>query len=165
MTTITHGGVRRTSALIKASAERERKVLELWNQGAESAEIVKQLRLTSRNVVIGIVTRARARGGYVLDRREKLALSKSPTKQAISGAGITTAKNGIGGFVAPRFPASTGCQYPHGEPGTKEFRFCGAPRAPHRYPYCAAHVAACTDSKATREAWERAMAADVRARA
>lgn len=34
---------------------------------------------------------------------------------------------------------SSGCQWPFGEPRTKEFRLCGAARVPGK-PYCQAHM-------------------------
>ena len=33
------------------------------------------------------------------------------------------------------------CKWPIGNPGTKAFRFCGAPRKDHICPYCADHAA------------------------
>jgi GcrA cell cycle regulator len=35
------------------------------------------------------------------------------------------------------------CQYPHGEPGTPDFHFCGAPITPDGRAYCDEHYARC----------------------
>lgn len=96
----------------------------LWQAGASSREICArfpELELT-RNAVVGLAHRKGWRSG----RAERPATS-SPRKGPQQGAAAKTART---------------CQFPHGDPKSPDFRFCGKPAKTGK-PYCAEHYAVC----------------------
>ena len=85
----------------------------LWDQGLSASEIAARLGGISRNAVIGKA------------HRLGLPSRPSPIKRARA--------------VAERKPGR-GCCWPLGDPGEKDFHFCGKRAEPGR-PYCAEHCA------------------------
>lgn len=162
------------------NAARDAKIVKLWNAGMTSGQIAAKLKLESRNVVIGAIGRARERGETVVsvnaqDRSKRQSEAQKFMRcvpvgeisrrrrqaQAVCGSGITTAKNGNGGYVS-KWVGSKECVWPDGDPKAKGFRFCGAPAELGR-PYCQNHCARAYDRRATADLHDRAMPADVRA--
>ncbi len=90
-------------------------LIALWNEGLTTSEIGKRLDVT-KNAVVGKVHR--------------LGLPKrgSPIRQKPKPAEIISLD-----ALRPGM-----CSWPHGEPGTEDFRFCGDPVVPDK-PYCAEH--------------------------
>ncbi len=112
--------------------ETTEKLRELW--GSKTAkEIGDALGGFSRNAVIGKANRMGLSASKGKD--ESVPLSK----EIVANQQPPTTK------PAPvRIPSYSQksrenlCQWPHGEPGTKEFHFCHAPSEPGR-PYCKKH--------------------------
>ena len=121
---------------------------ELWAAGLSCSKIAAQLGSTTRNAVIG--------------KAHRLGLESRPSPVKFSdGSGrtmrrrVTKAHKEINTVVAPLFddePAPTRratpvmigsstatCQWPHGDVGEPNFRFCGEMSVTGR-PYCAKHV-------------------------
>jgi len=84
----------------------------LWNEGASTAEIGRQLGV-SKNAVVG--------------KAHRLGLSgrPSPIRQVPVRKVAAHAKG-------------PSCQWPIGDPQDADFHFCGAPALPGK-PYCASH--------------------------
>ena len=128
--------------------ERNDMLRELWATGLSCAKISAQMGGTTRNAVIG--------------KAHRLGLESRPSPVKFSdGSGrtmrrrVTKAHKEINTVVAPLFddePAPTRratpvmigsststCQWPHGDVGEPNFRFCGEMSVTGR-PYCAKHV-------------------------
>jgi GcrA cell cycle regulator len=125
---------------------------KLWTDGETATAIAARLRM-SRSAVLGKVFRLRLRpakkaaaasarsGTAILRRRHK---RRSPIKHRAKPAAL----------AAPAAPAAIplgktlfeltngSCRWPHGQPGTKTFHFCGAPGADLEggRPYCERHA-------------------------
>ncbi len=83
----------------------------LWEQGLPTAEIGRRLGI-SKNAVVSKAHRIGLKG-------RPSPLKRPPT---------------------PKYaPPPRACVWPEGDPGTKDFRFCGQPPLPGR-PYCAPHT-------------------------
>lgn len=98
----------------------------LWQEGHTARAIAEKLGGVTHNAVVG--------------KAHRLGLSEQKPRPAPIAA-------------IPTGPAPKACQWPIGDPGDTNFRFCGAPVAtdkPHR-PYCAAHCAAAYREKPTRQ--------------
>lgn len=93
---------------------------QLWAQGLSASQIANQLGSVTRNAVIG--------------KAHRLGLASRPSPIRIEAAPASAA-------AAPRratnYKGPT-CQWPIGDPGSRDFKFCGAPIEPGR-PYCAHH--------------------------
>ena len=89
----------------------------LWQEGLSTAQIGREIGV-SKNAVVGKV------------HRLKLPSRPSPIKSP------GTAGNGRGSKVR-RFPGRA-CEWPIGDPGEPDFRFCGQ-KALVAGPYCAEH--------------------------
>ena len=89
---------------------------KLWSEGHSTSEIGRRLGIT-KNSVVGKA------------RRIDLAMRRKPAQKKIIPKVITM----------DRLRANM-CSWPMGDPGTEEFRFCGAEAVPGK-PYCADHCA------------------------
>ena len=127
---------------------RERLALlkKLWTDGETATAIAARLRM-SRSAVLGKVFRLRLRpakkataasarsGTATLRRRHK---RRSPIKHRAKPAAPAATPSG-----KTLFELTNGsCRWPHGQPGTKTFHFCGAPGADLAggRPYCERHA-------------------------
>ena len=119
---------------------------KLWADGETATAIAARLRM-SRSAVLGKVFRLRLRpakkataasarsGTAILRRRHK---RRSPIKHRAKPAAPAAMPSG-----KTLFELTNGsCRWPHGQPGTKTFHFCGAPGADLEggRPYCERHA-------------------------
>jgi GcrA cell cycle regulator len=114
----------------------------LWTDGATATAIATQLRM-SKSAVLGKVFRLRLRpvakataaaarrGKAVLGRRRKGRPPTAPVPVPATASGKTLFEL-----------TNDSCRWPHGQPGTKTFHFCGAPEADLEggRPYCERHA-------------------------
>ena len=101
---------------VEWTAERTRKLVDLWNEGLTTVEIGRRLDVT-KNSVVGKAHR--------LD----LPKRQSPVPLPPEGTPVIRLEALRAGM----------CSWPEGEPGTPDFRFCGKkPTIPGK-PYCAEH--------------------------
>ena len=93
------------------------KLTKLWEQGISAREIAGKLGEVSRNAVIG--------------KANRLGLSKKAesTEKKIEALNID---------VNSLVPNMSGCKWPIGHPGDKDFYFCGKEVIPGK-PYCGEH--------------------------
>ena len=93
------------------------KLTKLWEQGISAREIANKLGEVSRNAVIG--------------KANRLGLSKKAenTEKKIEALHID---------VNSLVPNMSGCKWPIGHPGDKDFYFCGKEVIPGK-PYCGEH--------------------------
>ena len=93
------------------------KLTKLWEQGVSAREIANKLGEVSRNAVIG--------------KANRLGLSKKAenTEKKIEALHID---------VNSLVPNMSGCKWPIGHPGDKDFYFCGKEVIPGK-PYCGEH--------------------------
>jgi len=130
----------------------------LWAQGETATAIAAQLRM-SKSAVLGKVFRLRLRpakkaasvrrGAAALGRRRR---GRAPAKpQAMRAPPAVPAVPAVPAApAAPAAPVGKSlfeltndcCRWPHGQPGTKNFFFCGAPGADVEggRPYCERHA-------------------------
>lgn len=104
--------------------ERVAELTELWNSGLSAARVAAKLGEVTRNAVIGKVHRLGLSG------------RPSPIRRAVPvprPQSIPEPPPFVGVVDHP-------CQWPYGDPGQPEFRFCGRESAPSK-PYCPEHVA------------------------
>ena len=87
-------------------------LVRLWNEGASTAEIGRQLGI-SKNAVVG--------------KAHRLSLAARPSPIKRQTATVTK-------LTGPT------CQWPIGDPRNPEFRFCNEPTAAGK-PYCTGHCA------------------------
>lgn len=120
---------------------------ELWDEGLSAAEIGRRLGV-SKNAVVG---KARRLGLPERESPIKRGVPAAP-KQAPRKRRVATLPKLASVAVVSREPAPppapiivprlvshrSPCQWPFGEPGTREFRFCGSPQKLGS-PYCADH--------------------------
>ena len=95
------------------TADRVKRLKELWNRGLSASQIAKELGGTTRNAVIG--------------KAHRLGLSSRPSPIKRSETPVTTLSERM-------------CHWPIGHPREPGFHFCGKPAEPDR-PYCATHCA------------------------
>jgi GcrA cell cycle regulator len=93
------------------------KLTKFWEQGISAREIAEKLGEVSRNAVIG--------------KANRLGLSKKAvdTEKNIEALHID---------VNSLVPNMSGCKWPIGHPGDKDFYFCGKETIPGK-PYCGEH--------------------------
>ncbi len=117
----------------KWTVETTEKLREMWASGRTAREIGEELGGFSRNAVIG--------------KANRMGLSTPKTKDELPPLTPSAAANqkpSATGSAPSHMPSYSPksrehlCQWPHGEPGTKEFHFCHAPSEPGR-PYCTEH--------------------------
>jgi GcrA cell cycle regulator len=119
----------------------------LWAQGQSAGAIAKALGGISRSAVLGKIFRLRLgdaqAGGKAAGQKTRQQRAKHrPARRR--GAPLPAAA------PPPRPPrrktlfelTNQCCRWPHGQPGSKNFFFCGAPGADVEsgVPYCAAHM-------------------------
>jgi GcrA cell cycle regulator len=121
----------------------------LWTDGETATAIAAQLRM-SRSAVLGKVFRLRLRpakkataasarsGTATLRRRHK---SRPPIKHRAKPAAPAAPAAMASGKTLFEL-TNDSCRWPHGQPGTKAFHFCGAPGADLEggRPYCERHA-------------------------
>jgi GcrA cell cycle regulator len=121
---------------------------ELWADGEKATAIATQLRM-SRSAVLGKVFRLRLRpvknataasarsNTAILRRRHK---SRPPNKHRAKPAAPAAPAMAPGKTLFEL--TNDSCRWPHGQPGTKAFHFCGAPGADLEggRPYCERHA-------------------------
>jgi GcrA cell cycle regulator len=138
---------RRRERAMRGIWTRERIALlkRLWTDGKTATAIAAQLRM-SKSAVLGKVFRLRLRPAAnattAAARRDKAILgrrhkSRSPNKHRAKPA-APAMTSGKTLFEL----ANDSCRWPHGQPGTKTFHFCGAPGADLEggRPYCERHM-------------------------
>lgn len=100
--------------------ERIAALIALWDEGLTTSVIGERLGIT-KNAVVGKVHR------LGLPKRVTSTRPAAPVEEKPMGEMIKLDK------------LSTGmCCWPEGEPGSENFRFCGAPAVPEK-PYCQEH--------------------------
>jgi len=102
--------------------ERVEQLGTLWAEGLSTAEIGRRLGLT-KNAVVG--------------KAHRLCLPPRPSPVKFRPAPEPEIKPTVV-IDLPR--ANTGCLWPHGHPGEKNFHFCGGRQLLGK-PYCAEHAA------------------------
>lgn len=100
--------------------ERIAALIALWEEGLTTSVIGERLGIT-KNAVVGKVHR------LGLPKRVQSNRAPTPVQEKPRGEMIKLEKLSSGM-----------CCWPEGEPGTDDFRFCGAPAEPDR-PYCLDH--------------------------
>jgi len=100
--------------------ERIAALIALWEEGLTTSVIGERLGIT-KNAVVGKVHR------LGLPKRVTSPRAPAPVEEKPRGEMIKLDKlsNGM-------------CCWPEGEPGSEDFRFCGAPAVPEK-PYCVEH--------------------------
>ena len=93
------------------------KLTKLWEKGVSAREIANKLGEVSRNAVIG--------------KANRLGLSKKAEKTEKKIEAIHVDVNSL-------VPNMSGCKWPIGHPGDKDFYFCGKEVIPGK-PYCGEH--------------------------
>lgn len=93
------------------------KLTKLWEQGVSAREISNKLGEVSRNAVIG--------------KANRLGLSKKVLNTEEKVEEIYIDVNSL-------VPNMSGCKWPIGHPGDKDFYFCGKEIIPSK-PYCGEH--------------------------
>lgn len=153
---------------IRFNAERDDRILDLWQAGHSGGEIGMTLKL-SRSAVIGVVSRARAAGDARAERKERnrksslqsgyhgrprvprIAKPKTPkAKKPKTKSGVKPPRIrviAIAPGAAPSLnlrltdlPDKGACKFSTTPHDTTEHRFCGHP-AKEGEPYCPAHRA------------------------
>jgi GcrA cell cycle regulator len=118
---------------------------KFWADGETAAAIAMQLRM-SKSAVLGKVFRLRlrpaAKATAAATRRNAAAVGRRRRGRLRTKPQVTPA--------APAMPSGKtlfeltnhSCRWPHGQPGTKTFHFCGAPGADLEggRPYCERHM-------------------------
>ena len=121
---------------------------QLWTDGETATAIAARLRM-SRSAVLGKVFRLRLRpvknataasarsNTAILRRRHK---SRPPNKHRAKPAAPAAPAMAPGKTLFEL--TNDSCRWPHGQPGTKAFHFCGAPGADLEggRPYCERHA-------------------------
>ena len=120
----------------------------LWTDGETATAIAAQLRM-SKSAVLGKVFRLRlrpaanataaaVRGNTAVPRRRHK--SRSPIKHRAKPAAPAAPTMASGKTLFEL--TNDCCRWPHGQPGTKAFHFCGAPGADLEggRPYCERHA-------------------------
>jgi len=127
--------------------EAEEKVKLLWNEGYSASQIAQQMPGRTRSMVCGKLHRLGLLGSGLLDKPKMpvfrghpaanvaRALPKAP-KPEPAPAELASWVGEDGQFATLETIADNQCHWPIGEPGDKDFHYCG-----HQgKPYCAAHA-------------------------
>jgi len=123
---------------IEWTPDRVKTLMALWAEGVSTLEIGRRLGIT-KNAVVGKVHR------LGLPKRQSPINSTPRTPCASKPAGPVRLKPQYTvpptkDMVKMEELSSGMCNWPEGEPGTEDFRFCGQQSLEGR-PYCAAHCA------------------------
>ena len=134
--------------------ERIATLKRLWAQGKSASAIAKTLGGVSRAAVLGKIFRLRL---GVAEKPEKKTGEKAKAagrkRDRTAPRDQPARRRGAAPEIAVKAPRPTGrkslleltnkcCRWPHGQPGTKNFFFCGAPGADleNGLPYCPQHM-------------------------
>jgi GcrA cell cycle regulator len=122
---------------------------KLWTDGETAMAIAAQLRM-SKSAVLGKVFRLRLRPAANATAAAARSNTAVPRRRHKSRPPIKRrAKPAASAAPAAMAPGKTlfeltndSCRWPHGQPGTKAFHFCGAPGADLEggRPYCDRHA-------------------------
>ena len=115
---------------------------QMWASGATAAAIASHLGGVSRSAVLGKILRLRAAEPLAVADQTLSALQRRrPDRQEAPSAQPRLKKPSRRGVSLLELTNQT-CRFPHGEPGAREFFFCGAPDADLEggRPYCARHA-------------------------
>lgn len=129
------------------------RIRALWAEGHSTAEIGRRMGI-SKNAVVGKAHRLnlparpspirRTPGEKKVSARPRVRRVTGPTLPALESMVRAVPKAPVVLRPVPVQPRPAGrvssCCWPLGEPGTREFRFCGDPTVPAK-PYCEEHVA------------------------
>ncbi|MBT3361277.1 MAG: global cell cycle regulator GcrA-like protein [Rhodospirillales bacterium] len=96
-------------------------LIRLWNEGLPTSEIGRKLG-TTKNAVVG-----KAHRMGLTKRQSPIRKKAAPKPEKPKIIRLRELRSGM-------------CSWPHGEPGTPDFQFCGKPTVPSK-PYCADHCA------------------------
>jgi GcrA cell cycle regulator len=134
--------------------ERIATLKRLWAQGKSAGAIAKMLGGVSRAAVLGKIFRLRlgAAEKSAKKTREK-AKAADQKRHRIPQQDQPARRRGVAPEIAAKASGPSGrkslleltnkcCRWPHGQPGTKNFFFCGASGADleNGLPYCPQHV-------------------------
>ncbi len=125
---------------------------QLWNEGLTAAAIAARLGGLSRSAVLGKVHRLRLRTDKAA--AASAAKAKFAAERCAETAPARRRHGGKRGKHPQAAPAAVRqhktlfeltnktCRWPHGQPGTKNFFFCGAAEADleQGIPYCTQHM-------------------------
>ncbi|MBL6932612.1 MAG: global cell cycle regulator GcrA-like protein [Rhodospirillales bacterium] len=117
--------------------DRVKTLMALWTEGISTLEIGRRLGVT-KNSVVGKVHR------LGLPKRQS-PINSTPRTPRVAKLNVPVR------LMTPSVPASADmvkmeeltsgmCNWPEGEPGSENFRFCGQPSLEGK-PYCAGHCA------------------------
>ena len=139
--------------------ERVELLRKLWTEGLSASQIARQMGGVTRNAVIGKVHRLGLSGRATPARvstarisaqtRSRDTLDTSNATTSYKSDNLDTFKETIEApqpILSAEERASVlhltehTCKWPIGDPGQRDFHFCGA-RAGHSSPYCTTHAA------------------------
>ncbi len=132
---------------------------KLWTEGLSASQIARQMGEVTRNAVIGKVHRlglsGRATPARVTTAKVNTATRNRPNQLPMEASNLSyNADGGLQNIEEPAVPESLlspeerasilnltehTCKWPVGDPGTKNFHFCGARSKPNG-PYCKIHA-------------------------
>ncbi len=119
--------------------DRVKTLMALWAEGVSTLEIGRRLGVT-KNAVVGKVHRLglpkRQSPISSAPRAPRAAKPTEPPKPKVEEAPLPDTAD----MVKMEELTSGMCNWPEGEPGTDDFRFCGQ-QVLEGKPYCAAHCA------------------------
>ena len=119
--------------------DRVKTLMALWAEGISTLEIGRRLGVT-KNAVVGKVHRLglpkRQSPINSSPRAPRAAKPAEPTRAAPPPPSVPLSAD----MVKMEELTSGMCNWPEGEPGAEDFRFCGQPSVEGK-PYCAAHCA------------------------
>lgn len=147
--------------------ERVETLKSLWGQGLSATQVADRLGGTTKNAVLGKLDRlglhrskesasaARSRSGK--KQTDRMREGRAKARQAIgvratTEADVVQARNNYDAALARMEAANDvarksledldfgDCRWPVGDPGTRGFGFCAAPKL-HGLPYCGRHAA------------------------
>jgi GcrA cell cycle regulator len=131
------------------------RIQALWAEGLSTAEIGRRMGIT-KNAVVGKAHRLnlparpspiRRVPGEKSARRASIKRTVGPTLATLASSARPVPAPSRQPVVLRQVPSQprpagrvSACCWPLGEPGTKDFRFCGDPTVPAK-PYCEEHAA------------------------
>ena len=155
--------------------DRVAKLTKLWADGLSASQIAAELGGVTRNAVIGKVHRlglsGRAKQPSASSKRPKRAArngynarTRTPARNLVGGTGNSENRNVVQDIPAPdslklelfELTERT-CKWPHGDPATDEFHFCGN-KTKDEAPYCEYHCKMAYQTPVDRRREKRAAA-------